>query len=130
MKSKNYALALEKFRNVLMDREIRQGVKNIIENRDAVLSRYQPIFGLENIPNLSEEDFHSFLYFENNRHWSGLYRKGLALCEDMGLLRETLSILLNPELPLSERYDEAVSKIKGFGKALATAILLVSSPEE
>jgi hypothetical protein len=130
MKSKNYDLAVEKFRKTLMDPEMKQEVRAIIEDRDAVLARYQPIFSLGNIPKLSEEEFRSFLYFENNRHWSGLYRKGLAISEDMDLLREALSILLNPKLPLSERYNEAVSKIKGFGKALATAILLVSSTEE
>jgi hypothetical protein len=130
MKSNNYDLALEKFRKILTDPEIKQGVRNIIQNRDVVVSRYQPIFNLENIPNLSEEEFRSFLYFENNRHWSGLYRKGLAVCEDMDLLRASLSILLEPTLPLSERYNKAVTKIKGFGKALATAILLVSSPDK
>lgn len=48
----------------------------------------------------------------------------------MELLREALTILLNSKLPLSERYNEAVSKIKGFGKALATAILLVSASDQ
>ena len=130
MKSKNYDLALDKFRKILTNPEMKQGMKNIIENRDVVLARYQPIFKLENIPMLTEDEFRSFLYFENNRHWSGLYRKGLAISEDMDLLRESLTILLNSKLPLSERYNKAVSKIKGFGKALATAILLVSSPDK
>ncbi len=130
MKSKNYDRALEKFQKTLIDPETKQQVRNIIENRDLVLARYQPVFKMENIPMLREEDFRSFLYFENNRHWSGLYRKGLAICEDMDLLRESLTILLNPKLPLSERYNKAVSKIKGFGKALATAILMISSPDK
>lgn len=130
MKSKNYNTALEKFKKILTDPEMKQARRNIIENRDAVLARYQPIFKLENIPNLSEEDFRSFLYFENNRHWSGLYRKGLAICEDMDALRETLSILLDPIAPLANRYDEAVSRVKGLGKALATAIMLVAYPSQ
>lgn len=128
MKSKNYDLALEKFRKILMNPEMKQGMRNVIESRDIVLARYQPVFSLELIPVLSEDEFRSFLYFENNRHWSGLYRKGLAICEDMVLLRESLVILLDNKLPLAERYNEAVAKIKGLGKALATAILLVSSP--
>lgn len=78
MKSKNYDLALEKFRKILMNPEMKQGMRNIIENRDVVLARYQPAFKLENIPGLTENEFRSFLYFENNRHWSGLYRKGLV----------------------------------------------------
>lgn len=130
MKSKNYDAALEKFRNILNKPETKQGLTNIIENRDAVITRYQPIFGLENIAYLSEEDFRSFLYFENNRHWSGLYRHVTTLTENMDALRESLAILLDPEQPLVNRYDWAVSRIKGLGKAVATAILLVSSPTE
>jgi hypothetical protein len=130
MKSKNYDLALETYRKILTNPEMKQGMRNIIENRDVVLARYQPVFKLENIPMLTEDEFRSFLYFENNRHWSGLYRKGLAISEDMDLLRGSLTILLNSELALSERYNKAVSKIKGFGKALATAILLVASPDK
>ena len=129
MKPNHYDLALEKFRSILGKPETKQGVKNIIENRDLVLARYQPIFSPEKIANLSEEDFRSFLYFENNRHWSGLYRHVTTLTEDMDALREALIILLNPDQPLASRYDKAVGRIKGFGKALATAILLVSSPD-
>jgi hypothetical protein len=130
MKSKNYDSALEKFRNILSKPETKQGVKNIIENRDTVLARYHPIFSSENIPHLTEEDFRSFLYFENNRHWSGLYRHVTTLTEDMDALRETLALLLDETRPLASRYNEAISQIKGFGKALATAILLVSSPDK
>lgn len=130
MKSKNYGLAITKFLNLLSNPEMKQGMRNVIESREVVLARYQPVFRFENISSLNEDDFRSFLYFENNRHWSGLYRKGLAICDDMDLLRESLIILVDPKLPLSERYNEAVSKIKGLGKALATAILLVSSPEK
>jgi hypothetical protein len=129
MKSKNYDLALQKFRNLLGKPDTKQGLKNTVENRDAVLARYQPIFSPENIPDLNEEDFRSFLYFENNRHWSGLYRHVTTLTEDMDALRETIGILLNSKHPLAERYNEAVGRIKGFGKAIATAILLVSSPD-
>jgi hypothetical protein len=130
MKSKNYDLALEKFRNILSKPETKQGVKNIIENRDTVLARYHPIFSSENIPDLTEEDFRSFLYFENNRHWSGLYRHVTTLTEDMVVLRKTISILLDQSRPLASRYDEAIGRVRGFGKALATAILLVAYPTQ
>jgi hypothetical protein len=130
MNSKNYDLALGKFRNILSKPETKQEIKDIVENRDQVLAHYKPIFSLENIPNLSEEDFRSFLYFENNRHWSGLYRHVTTLTEDMDVLRESLSILLDPDRPLADRYNQAVGQIKGFGKALATAILLVAFPND
>src|SRR5688572_20186251 len=128
MKSKNYDLAIENFRKTLNKPETKRGISTIIENRDQVLARYRPIFSLENISNLSEDDFRSFLYFENNRHWSGLYRHVTTLTEDMDALREALATLVDESRPLASRYNEAISRIKGFGKALATAILLVSSP--
>jgi hypothetical protein len=130
MNSKNYDQALEKFRKILSSPETSQQVRDIIQSRDVVFARYQPIFKLENISKLSEDEFRSFLYFENNRHWSGLYRHVTTLTEDMNALRECIATLLNPTQPLSNRYDIAVGQIKGFGKALATAILLVSSPDK
>ncbi len=80
MKSKNYDLALERFREILTSPDMKQGMQYVIEGRDTVIERYQTIFKPENIPSLTEEDFRSFLYFENNRHWSGLYRHVTALC--------------------------------------------------
>lgn len=111
MKSKNYDLALEKFRNILNESETKQRIRNSIENRDAVIARYQPIFSPDNIDNLNEEDFRSFLCFENNRHWSGLYRHVTTLTEDMDALRESLAILLDAARPLADRYSDAVSRI-------------------
>ena len=130
MKSKNYDLAIEKFRKILKDPEMKQEMRYIIESRDSVLARYKPMFSPTNISNLSEEDFRSFLYFENNRHWSGLYRQINRLTEDMDTLRDALRSLLDISRPLANRFDQAVSHVKGFGKALATAILLVSSPDK
>jgi hypothetical protein len=130
MESQKYDLALEKFRRILTSPETKQQVRYVIESRDAVLARYRPVFQFENIVNLTEDDFRSFLYFENNRHWSGLYRHVTTLTEDMDALREAITILLNPALPLASRYDKAVGRMKGLGKAVATAILLVSSPNE
>ena len=130
MKSPNYDLAIEKLRKILKDPEMKQDVRYIIESRDAVLGRYHPVFQLENISTLREDEFRSFLYFENNRHWSGLYRHVTSLCEDMDLLRESLALLLDTSQPLAKRYDEAINRIHGFGKALATAILMVSCPDQ
>lgn len=128
--SNSYDRALEKFREALATVDSRKEVKDIIEHRDVVFKRYQPIFTFENIPQLSEESFRSFLYFENNHHWSGLYRHGKKLTANMTALRKTLSVLLDSSRPLAERYNEAIISLKGFGKAVATAILLVNSPDE
>ena len=130
MSSKKYDYALEKLRNVLAQVNSSIDIREVVESRDIVLSRYSSIFNLKNVNTVSEEDFRSFLYFENNRHWSGLYRHVNSLTADMGVLRDTLAILLDPSPQLATRFDQALGQIKGFGKGLATAILLVSSPKE
>jgi hypothetical protein len=126
----SYALALEKFREAMAIAQSREVTKKIIDSLEIVFARYQPAFRLENIHQLSEETFRSFLYFENNQHWSGLYRHAGRLTADMDLLRKTLSILLDPNRPLAERYNEAVTGLKGLGKAVASAILLINSPDK
>lgn len=101
MKTNNYDRALDKFRAVLANAESNQEIREIIESRNLVLARYQNVFSLENLPKINEETFRSFLYFENNRHWSGLYRHASALCSNMGLLRNTLQLLLPGEAMIS-----------------------------
>jgi hypothetical protein len=102
----------------------------IVAPRDQVFAKYQPIFSLQHIPNLLKDEFTSFLYFENNRHWSGLYRQGLGAATDMGVLRASLSILLDENAPLRDRFPQSLGMVSGFGRAIATAILTVAYPEK
>ena len=51
-------------------------IADVFSSRDVVLARFQPIFSLEHIPQLTADEFLSFLLGKNNRHWSGLHRKG------------------------------------------------------
>jgi hypothetical protein len=101
---------------------------DIVESKDVVLARYQPIFLPNNISNMSEEEFLSFLKFENNKHWSSLHRHGKAMTSDMPRLREALGILVDESGLVDERYDEATSMVKGLGRAVSTAILTVTYP--
>jgi hypothetical protein len=100
----------------------------IVAPRDEVFAKYTPIFSHNHIPALSREEFTSFLYFENNRHWSGLYRKGLQAATDIVRLREALAILLDESKPIRDRFPSAIGMVTGFGKAIATAILTVAYP--
>jgi len=100
----------------------------IVSSRDQVLGRYGPAFALPHLAQLSKEEFTSFLYLDNNKHWSGLYRKGLAAASDMDRLRAALRLLLDEGQALSSRFTSATNMISGFGKALATAILTVAHP--
>lgn len=130
MERNSYNRALEEFQKVLDRSETFIEMQEVIESRDKVISRYRKIFNLDNIQNLSEKDFRSFLYFENNRHWTGLYRQINSLTADMDVLRDALVTLLDSSQSLAKRFDKATGQIKGLGKGLATAILLVSSPKE
>ena len=100
------------------------------EAQETVLPKYQPIFTADHLPSLTEAEFRSFLPFRNNRHWNGLERQGSRICRDMPLLRKTLAILLDHERPLAERYNITVNRINGMGKAIATAVLLISEPNK
>jgi hypothetical protein len=103
--------------------------KETVESRDAVLALFQPIFSSEHVPNITEEEFRSFLLLENNRHWSGLHRQGPRMCSNMANLRKALGTLLNENKPVSERLDEANKLVSGMGKNIASAILLVTQPD-
>lgn len=121
------AEALDRLRQVLQrdDREFRA----IVEPRDEVLARFQPIFSPEHVPTITEEEFRSFLLFANNRHWP-LHRQGPRMCADMAPLRSALTLLLNESRPMQERLDQVVATVPGMGRAVITAILLVAYPDE
>lgn len=104
--------------------------QDIVNPRDEVLARFQPVFSSENVVKITEEEFRSFLVLENNRHWSGLQRQGPKMCDDMDSLRTALSILVDEEREISSRLDEAIEKVIGMGKNIATAILLISQPDQ
>lgn len=102
---------------------------DVDEQRDEVLGRFQPIFSLEHIPNLTEHEFREFLIFKNNKHWKHIQRQGPRMCRDMSVLRDGLRVLLDESRPLAPRFTEALDKVDGLGKAVATPILLVADPE-
>ncbi len=123
------AEALERLKAVLARAESDAEIHRIVKARDEVLARYQSVFHPRRISELQEMEFRSFLYFENNQHWTGLTRQITRLTADMDLLREALAALLDEDRPLAKRFDQALESVKGLGKALATAILLVAYPD-
>jgi len=127
-----YNEALVKLRNILAKTE--QGndkdYQDMVTVKNEVIKRYQSVFSAEKLPQLTREEFHSFLLFENNRHWNGLHRQGPKMCADMQLLRESLILLVDETKPIDERLDKVISKIKGMGKAVSTGILLVVFPDK
>jgi len=107
-----------------------QVYQQVIESRDEVMRRFQPIFSIEHLPELSQEEFHAFLLLKNNQHWSGLQRLSPKMCADMSLLRSALTTLTDETQPIESRLDQAVTTVHGMGKAVATAILLIAYPEK
>jgi hypothetical protein len=104
-----YSNALSDLRGALV--RFRPGQKvydEIVATRDQVFAKYQPLFSAEHVPSLTKEEFTSFLYFENNRHWSGLHRQGLGAAGDMERLRGSLAILLDENRPIRERFPVAL----------------------
>ena len=104
--------------------------QQIVEPRDQVLAQFQPIFSPSHVPELSTDEFKSFLLFENNHHWTGLHRQGTRMCLDMTKLRSALSTLLQEDLALAQRLDDAIKDVYGMGKNIASAILLVAHPDK
>jgi len=101
----------------------------IVTPREQVFARYRPIFSSEHVPGLTKDEFTSFLYFENNHHWTGLYRKGLGAAVNIEALRQGLAVLLDESRPIRERFPDALGTVSGLGKAIATAILIVAYPD-
>ncbi len=117
-------------------REVLAGFKNssiykeIVEPKDIVLARFQPIFTPEHIADITEDEFRSFLLLENNRHWSGLHRHGPRLCADINRLRDGLRVLVDETQSVADRLDRVIEMVPGMGKNLVTAILLVTQPNQ
>lgn len=126
-----YARALDALRIAMAEyRPGRQEYDRTNEARREVIGRYQPVFSIAHIPNLTRDEFVSFLYFENNRHWKSLYRKGLGAAENMSALRQALQILLDETLPIEDRFPRSLNLVHGLGRGIATAILTVAYPDK
>lgn len=102
----------------------------IVEPKDSVLARYQPVFTAKGITTITEEVFHSFLLLDNNKHWTGLQRQVTRLCSNMDQLRNSLALLADESKPIADRLDKAIDMVKGMGKNIASAILLVMQPDK
>ncbi len=127
--------ATERLRTALLKAEEDEQVREIIAAKDRVLSRYGQVFAPEHVPLLTEDEFKGFLLFDNNRHWTGLHRRGNSLCDEMPKLRKALEILVDESQPIRERLDRLIPKaaprfMKKFGRAIVTAVLHVTRPDE
>jgi hypothetical protein len=104
-------------------------IREILEARDSVVDRYGPQFQPGQIEQIDEKVLRSFLLIENNKHWSGLFRQSNRICADMAATRAALGALVDENRPIEERTRPA-TEIKGLGKGIITAILIVAYPNK
>lgn len=132
--SASFDAAVERLRTVLASVHAKMldwaPVEPSLTAQAQVLARFEPIFAPAALLNLKEADVRDFLIYDNNKHWCGLQRLGPWLCADMPALRSGLAVLLDESRPIADRYDHAIAHIKGMGRAVATAILLVAYPDK
>jgi len=106
-----------------------------LESERQVVGRFGKMFNPKNLDSLTKEDFKSFLLIKNNLHWESIHRQGNIITANMPILRKFLKFLLNEEIPLKERLDSPFIEkggqwVKGIGRAVMSAILLVVYPKK
>lgn len=69
---------------------------------------------------LTKQDYLDFLSFKHNHHWTGLERPGRQATDDMEILREAIALLVDETKPISERFNTALSLVRGAGAATLT----------
>lgn len=102
-------------------------IQCIVAARDSVREKYQTVFSISKIADLTRNEFLEFLKFENNKHWTGLQRQGRNICENMGGLRESLRAIHSSE-PIDARWNSARSATKSFGHATLSAVIHILYP--
>ncbi len=126
MSSTNTTKAVEAVRSVLSRADDHE-LQEILDAREEVLARYGQVFSSDHVPGIGEDEFRSFLLFENNKHWP-LHRQGPRMLADIDLLRDALVALLDETAPIEKRLSHAIAVVPGMGRAAATAILMVAYP--
>jgi len=61
------------------------------------------MFNPKNIDNLTATNYKSFLNFRNNKHWTGLERRGSEITQDLQKFKNTLKLLLDETIPIDQR---------------------------
>jgi hypothetical protein len=104
--------------------------------KNAAIDRYRNYFAVDNLDNVTRDGFKDFLLLKNNQHWDKIYRHP-EIYADMDRLHECLKLLLDKDevVPIEARLDQIVPKIgppfiKGFSRAVVTAILMCAHPDK
>lgn len=103
--------------------------QRIVVPRDQVFARFQPLLSPDHASKITFDEFRPFLYLEHNHHWSSLYRTGVGALSDIKRFRKALALLVDEGRPLAPRFTEALDSVRGLGKGIASAVLIVAHPD-
>ena len=79
---------------------------NLTKERDEVLDRYGKMFALDNIKNITKDDFLGFFRYENNRHWKAVNQAAGHLVKNIPHLQKSLKIIFDENKTISERIKQ------------------------
>lgn len=130
MSDEKYAPALGRLRQTLADIKKSDNWNKIVEPKDRVIARFQPLLNADHLPHLTEEEIRPFFYFEHNRHWTSLYRQVNRVCGDMAAFRKALALLVDEKRPIEARLNMIAGSNSGLGKAILSGLLIVAFPEK
>jgi len=106
---------------------IENSIHSWMSDRRKAKDHFRSIFHVDNLPELSEEEFSSFLYFRNNRSWTSLYRQGRQLLSKLDDVKKAIAYLQDNTIGIETRLRRVLRPgdlhVRGFGKNMATGIL-------
>jgi len=103
-----------------------------LENK--VINEFGRLFALENIDNITAEQFQDFCDINRNNHWT-IHRHKTNITKDMKQLKKSLKILLNESIPITDRLKRLRERTNPdyqlyLGKAYFSPILLITNPNK
>ncbi|MGA2588563.1 MAG: hypothetical protein ABSH32_01485 [Bryobacteraceae bacterium] len=124
-----------------------QRLRNLWQNIDAmerqriadakcdVLTEFGRYFHPETLHVLTKEQFRHFLHIKHNRHWRSLERTRLVVSDHIGKLRNALSLLVDENKSIKERFDRLMphdrpGQIRYLNRGVLTPILQVAYPDK
>jgi len=119
--------AAEKIIEIYSKNKNNEILKEMLDYEKDVIDKWSKYFNPDNIDNLNKEAFNFFKRKENH-HWTNIQRKRNSISLEQ--FKEGLKILLDDSKDVGERLKDATEKVKYFGKAMATPILLVHNVEK
>ncbi len=113
---------------------IEKNIESWRQIRKNTKEKYAILFSQPHLKDLTREEFESFLYYKNNRSWTTLYRRGKEAASKIEDLKKTIAYLQDEDIDIRIRINSVLRGgdyyVRGIGKNIATAILLVCDKED